>query len=134
MNSRMTSTKEVLSSPGQCSESHMESVVRSSGERIKIVVIGGSPTAGLGAGPQQSYLQQFKEWLRDTFTDQAPDVVDLSMAKASAAVAARCILLNDQGADIVILELLHDEVHSNMDADRVPGAAYALVCRSCLPH
>lgn len=90
-------------------------------------MIGGSPSAGVGAASQQGYLQQFKVWLKDTFASQPPEVVNLSLAKASAAVASRCSALHDADADIVVIELLHDEVFSNEDADRVPGAACAPV-------
>ena len=91
------------------------------GERIKIAVIGGSPSVGVGAGAAGTYLTAFKSWLQASFTDAPPEVLELAMAKATAGIAARCASLNAEDADIVIIELLHDEPHSTEEVDRVPG-------------
>lgn len=93
------------------------------GQHIKIAVIGGSPSAGLGAAsPPEGYLQIFKSWIVSMFPEQPPEVVEHTMAKASGAVAMRCSAMQEDDADIIIVELNHDDVHSNKDAESVPGA------------
>ena len=84
-------------------------------------MIGGSPSVGVGAGAAGTYLTAFKSWLQASFTDAPPEVLDLAMAKATAGISARCASLNAEDADIVIIELLHDEPHSTEEVDRVPG-------------
>lgn len=59
----------------------------------------------------------------------------MAMAKATAGIASRCSGMNVDTADIVIIELLHDEPHSTQEVDRVPGVRCVLtaVCVSTAP-
>jgi hypothetical protein len=75
---------------------------------------------------ESSYVVTFKKWLVQAFPDRTPVVHDFSMAKATAGVASRCSTLNLDEADIVILELLHDEQPSNEEVDKVAGVRCAM--------
>jgi hypothetical protein len=94
---------------------------------MKIAFVGGSPTAGLGTQAGQSYLSLFKSWMGSLFQAHTYEVMDLSMVKATARVTSRCSALNADDADVVVIELLHDEGYSNNDVDSVPGASYVSV-------
>jgi hypothetical protein len=97
-------------------------------------VIGGSPSAGLGTKEARrrghrhtaKYLEAFNWYLQTTFPGAPPQVVDVSMAKATAGVASRCAAMQVRDADIVIVELLHDEPYSSEEAHQVPGGRCAL--------
>jgi hypothetical protein len=95
--------------------------------KLKIAVVGGSPSAGLGSHTGQSYLDLFKSWMASLFQQPTYEIANLSMAKATARIASRCSAIVAEDADVVVIELLHDEVYSNKDVDSVPGASYVFV-------
>lgn len=117
--------KAAMNSAGQVQRIRLALDKLLKGEIIKIAVLGGSPSAGLGAEPMESYLDIFKAWIESMFPFNPPEVVEHVMAKASGAVFMRCSALQEDDADIIIIELNHDDVHSNKDAENVPGAVYA---------
>jgi hypothetical protein len=83
---------------------------------VKIAFVGGSLTAGLDAEPGKGYAEQAMSMLSSVF----PGLVEsqrYAVPHMTSGLASRCSIFQPEFADIVFLELAHDDRYQPTNID-----------------